>query len=54
MPLPNELPEERMRILTPIPIQAQKSIYPFHDGSFEDFEPVFEKLIAVRAMVLQD
>ncbi|KAJ5908538.1 Heptaketide hydrolyase ayg1 [Penicillium taxi] len=25
---------------------SQKSIYPFHDGSFEDFEPIFEKLIA--------
>ncbi|KAJ5176868.1 Heptaketide hydrolyase ayg1 [Penicillium canariense] len=25
---------------------CQKSIYPFHDGSFEDFEPIFEKLIA--------
>ncbi|OGE56803.1 hypothetical protein PENARI_c002G00640 [Penicillium arizonense] len=23
-----------------------KSIYPFHDGSLEDFEPIFEKLIA--------
>ncbi|KAJ5343982.1 hypothetical protein MYU51_002041 [Penicillium brevicompactum] len=23
-----------------------KSIYPFHDGSVEDFEPIFEKLIA--------
>ncbi|KAJ5647212.1 hypothetical protein N7490_003584 [Penicillium lividum] len=25
---------------------CQKSIYPFHDGAFEDFEPIFEKLIA--------
>lgn len=25
---------------------ASKSIYPFHDGAFEDFEPIFEKLIA--------
>ncbi|KAJ5381395.1 Heptaketide hydrolyase ayg1 [Penicillium cataractarum] len=25
---------------------CQKSIYPFHDGSIEDFEPIFEKLIA--------
>ncbi|KAJ5836947.1 hypothetical protein N7447_002973 [Penicillium robsamsonii] len=25
---------------------ATKSIYPFHDGSVEDFEPVFQKLIA--------
>ncbi|OQE24955.1 hypothetical protein PENFLA_c009G05171 [Penicillium flavigenum] len=25
---------------------ATKSIYPFHDGSLEDFEPVFQKLIA--------
>jgi hypothetical protein len=24
-----------------------KSVYPFHDGNFEDFEPVFEHLIAV-------
>lgn len=23
-----------------------KSVYPFHDGAFEDFEPIFEKLIA--------
>lgn len=28
--------------------QCTKSIYPFHDGSVEDFEPIFEKLIAVR------
>jgi hypothetical protein len=27
--------------------QATKSIYPFHDGSLEDFEPIFQKLIAV-------
>lgn len=27
--------------------QASKSIYPFHDGAFEDFEPIFEKLITV-------
>ncbi|KAJ5281737.1 hypothetical protein N7478_007109 [Penicillium angulare] len=25
---------------------SQKSIYPFHDGEFEDFEPIFEELIA--------
>ncbi|KAJ5795177.1 hypothetical protein N7457_001776 [Penicillium paradoxum] len=25
-----------------------KSIYPFHDGSLEDFEPIFEKLIAAH------
>ncbi|KAJ5958191.1 uncharacterized protein N7479_005341 [Penicillium vulpinum] len=25
---------------------ASKSIYPFHDGSLEDFEPIFQKLIA--------
>ncbi|KAJ6155488.1 Heptaketide hydrolyase ayg1 [Penicillium chermesinum] len=25
---------------------SSKSIYPFHDGAFEDFEPIFEKLIA--------
>ena len=24
-----------------------KSVYPFHDGQFEDFEPIFEHLIAV-------
>lgn len=33
--------------LTKIISQCSKSIYPFHDGSLEDFEPVFEKLIAV-------
>lgn len=27
--------------------QCQKSIYPFHDGAFEDFEPIFQKLIEV-------
>ncbi|TVY83847.1 Heptaketide hydrolyase ayg1 [Lachnellula suecica] len=25
-----------------------KSVYPFHDGKFEDFEPIFERLIKVR------
>ncbi|KAJ5104621.1 hypothetical protein NUU61_001968 [Penicillium alfredii] len=25
---------------------CEKSIYPFHDGSFEDFEPIFQQLIA--------
>ncbi|KAH8702102.1 conidial pigment biosynthesis protein Ayg1 [Talaromyces proteolyticus] len=25
---------------------CQKSVYPFHDGAFEDFEPIFEKLIS--------
>ncbi|CRG87414.1 hypothetical protein PISL3812_04431 [Talaromyces islandicus] len=25
---------------------CSKSIYPFHDGALEDFEPIFEKLIA--------
>lgn len=25
---------------------CQRSVYPFHDGSFEDFEPVFQHLIA--------
>jgi hypothetical protein len=29
-----------------------KSVYPFHDGKFEDFEPVFEKLIAVSDVVV--
>ena len=33
--------------LTWIIDQATKSIYPFHDGSVEDFEPIFQKLIAV-------
>lgn len=28
------------------PLQCQKSIYPFHDGAFEDFEPIFQQLIA--------
>jgi len=27
--------------------QCSKSIYPFHDGAFEDFEPIFQKLIDV-------
>lgn len=26
-------------------IPASKSVYPFHHGKFEDFEPIFEKLI---------
>jgi hypothetical protein len=30
--------------------QCTKSIYPFHDGSLEDFEPIFEKLIAVSTL----
>ncbi|KAF7593731.1 hypothetical protein BBP40_010906 [Aspergillus hancockii] len=25
---------------------CQKGVYPFHDGSFEDFEPIFQKLIS--------
>lgn len=25
-----------------------KSVYPFHDGQFEDFEPIFNNLIEVR------
>ncbi|KAF1359325.1 alpha/beta-hydrolase [Lizonia empirigonia] len=25
---------------------CQRSVYPFHDGSFEDFEPIFQHLIA--------
>ncbi|KAL1997204.1 hypothetical protein VTN49DRAFT_7351 [Thermomyces lanuginosus] len=25
---------------------CQKSVYPFHDGAYEDFEPIFRKLIA--------
>jgi hypothetical protein len=25
---------------------CQRSVYPFHDGSYEDFEPVFQHLIA--------
>lgn len=28
-------------------MQCLKSMYPFHDGEFEDFEPVFEHLIEV-------
>lgn len=31
-----------MRWKTP----CQRAVYPFHDGSFEDFEPIFEHLIA--------
>ena len=27
--------------------QCTKSVYPFHDGKYEDFEPIFEHLIAV-------
>jgi hypothetical protein len=27
--------------------QCTKSVYPFHDGKFEDFDPVFKYLIAV-------
>lgn len=29
-------------------LQAQKSVYPFHDGKYEDFEKVFGELIKVR------
>lgn len=43
--LPNNT--KRSKKLTRIINQATKSIYPFHDGALEDFEPVFEKLIAV-------
>ncbi|KAE8382650.1 Alpha/Beta hydrolase protein [Aspergillus bertholletiae] len=25
---------------------CQKGVYPFHDGSYEDFEPIFQKLIS--------
>lgn len=28
--------------------QCSISVYPFHDGKFEDFEPVFQDLINVR------
>lgn len=34
-------------LLTLIVLQCQKSIYPFHDGAYEDFEPIFQKLIEV-------
>ena len=27
--------------------QCGKSLYPFHDGKYEDFEPIFEQLIKV-------
>ncbi|KAL4866544.1 hypothetical protein BDV12DRAFT_172655 [Aspergillus spectabilis] len=27
-------------------LACEKSVYPFHDGRLEDFEPIFEKLIA--------
>jgi hypothetical protein len=27
--------------------QCSISVYPFHDGKFEDFEPVFQDLIKV-------
>lgn len=30
------------------------SVYPFHDGKFEDFAPVFEELIAVSDTWLLD
>lgn len=26
--------------------QCTKSVYPFHDGQFEDFDPIFQHLIA--------
>jgi Asp-tRNA(Asn)/Glu-tRNA(Gln) amidotransferase A subunit family amidase len=29
----------------PIPKQCSKSVYPFHDGEYEDFEPIFKLLI---------
>lgn len=29
-------------------LQCSISVYPFHDGKFEDFEPVFHDLINVR------
>ncbi len=29
------------------PPQCTKSLYPFHDGKFEDFEPIFLHLIEV-------
>lgn len=45
MSLPNN--QKTHRKLTRIIDQATKSIYPFHDGSVEDFEPIFQKLIAV-------
>jgi hypothetical protein len=45
--LRTSLPNKKRRKLTQIIDQATKSIYPFHDGSLEDFEPVFQKLIAV-------
>ena len=28
-------------------LQCSKGLYPFHDGAFEDFEPVFQNLIKV-------
>lgn len=31
-------------------MQCLKSVYPFHDGKFEDFEPVFEHLIKVGTL----
>lgn len=34
-------------LLTLIVLQCQKSIYPFHDGAYADFEPIFQKLIEV-------
>lgn len=43
--LPNN--KKRPSNLTEIISQCSKSIYPFHDGSLEDFEPIFQKLIAV-------
>jgi hypothetical protein len=33
-------------------IQCTLSVYPFHDGKFVDFEPVFQYLIEVPALLL--
>lgn len=30
-----------------VSMQCTKSVYPFHDGQYEDFEPIFEHLIKV-------
>ena len=34
--------------------QCLKGVYPFHDGSIEDFEPVFDYLIKVRTCSVSD
>ena len=34
--------------------QCTKGVYPFHDGNIEDFEPVFDYLIKVRACSVSD